>query len=137
MRKVFVVFSPFIIFLFGLQNLYAGTVNIPDDRHIGFSGIEYHVPRDTRMTLYQYKARKNQNLSEAGELESRSQPVLDQRFNQQQTETVNGKTFHTVDNHLVTDCGISIGNTAKPDLFAPKEQVVIIEGDVVNLGECE
>jgi len=110
------------------DHLIAGSVQIPDDKHIGFSGIEYHVPRNTRMVLYKYKANKNKTIGEAGQLDNDTRQIRE--------FTENNRTTRGVDSDLVSDCGIAIGNTSKPDLFAPKEQVVIIEGDVVNLGEC-
>lgn len=104
-------------------------IKIPEDRHLGFSGLEYHVPRNTRMVLYKYKAQKNRSLSEAGELESATRGI---RENSDALRRVT-----SVDQDVVADCSISIGNNSKPDIFAPKEQVVIIEGDVVNLGNCD
>ena len=126
------LFTLIFMIICPVQLLIAGTVKIPDDRHIGFSGIEYHVPRDTRMVIYQYKAKKNKRISETGQLESGTRQIL----NASEEGRVNQRQFNAVDGDLVTDCGISIGNTSKPDIFAPKEQVVIIEGDVVNLGDC-
>lgn len=104
-------------------------VKIPDDRHVGFSGLEYHVPRNTRMVLYKYKAQKNRSISEAGELESATRGI------RENTDALRRVT--SVDQDVVADCSISIGNNTRPDIFAPKEQVVIIEGDVVNLGDCD
>lgn len=115
------------LFAYG-ANVHAD-VQIPDDRHLGFSGIEYHVPRKARMVLYKYKAQKNRSLSEAGAFEDDTRGVTEMSNSLRQ---VTG-----VDQDVVADCSIAIGNNDKPDLFSPKEQVVIIEGDVVNLGNCD
>ena len=104
-------------------------VQIPNDRHLGFSGIEYHVPRNTRMVLYKYKAKKNKTISETGELEADTRGVLEM------SDSL--RTVRAVDSDVVADCSISIGSNSNTDIFAPKEQVVIIEGDVVNLGNCD
>jgi len=47
------------------------------------------------------------------------------------------RTVQGIDGDVVADCSIAIGNDTQTDIFAPKEQVVIIEGDVVNLGNCD
>lgn len=106
-------------------------VNIPDDRHLGFSGIEYHAPRKARMVLYRYKAQKNRSLSEVGAFEAQSRDVLEMSDGR--------RRIIGVDSDIAADCSISIGNnnSTKPDIFSPREQVVVIEGDVVNLGNCQ
>lgn len=107
----------------------AGDIQIPEGRHLGFSGIEYHVPRNTRMVLYKYKAQKNRSLSLASELEADTRGIRE--------STDAKRRITSVDQDVVADCSVSIGNSSKPDIFAPKESVVIIEGDVVNLGDCD
>jgi len=109
--------------------LSAGKINIPNDRHLGFSGIEYHVPRNTRMVLYKYKAQKNRSLAEGTAVEADTRGILEMSDSLRRVQAI--------DSDVVADCSISIGNNTKPDIFAPKEQVVIIEGDVVNLGNCD
>lgn len=112
-----------------LMNTAFADVQMPDNDNIGFSGIEYHVPRNARMVLYKYKARKNATLSEAGAIEADTRDVLEMSDS---LRTVTG-----VDQDVVADCSIAIGNNNSTDIFSRKEQVVIIEGDVVNLGNCD
>lgn len=116
---ILIAYSPFAL----------SDVQVPADRHIGFSGIEYHIPRNTRMVLYKYKSKKNRSLAEASEIEADTRGVV------QMSDSLRRVT--AIDQDVVADCSIAIGNNTQPDIFSPKEQVVIIEGDVVNLGQCD
>jgi len=128
-KRFLVILHVCSIFGVTLASSAFADIQMPNDRHLGFSGIEYHVPRNTRMVLYKYKSQKNRSRSEAGQLESDTRGITEM------SDSLRRVT--AFDSDVVSDCSIAIGNNAKPNVFAPREQVVIIEGDVVNLGQCD
>lgn len=97
-------------------------------RHSGFSGLPYFVPRQSRLTLYKYRALANKHEGEANDLESA------QYYTDQFSEGV------IIPGSAVNDCSINIGNIFTDGTtgnFGDKENVVIIDGDVVNAGRCD
>ncbi|MES2664037.1 MAG: hypothetical protein V4629_12130 [Pseudomonadota bacterium] len=102
----------------------------PPDSHIGFSGVQYHIPRGTRPTWYKYQATRNKMRGDGKNLAQDVQNSL----NAQGAESL--RRNYTVSDGYTGDCAISIGNVSKSPLAGRSDNVVIIDGDVINAGDC-
>ncbi len=87
----------------------------------GYSGLNHFVPVGTRNALYKSHAIRSRVVSELGD--------LGEDMDRWRGIGVLG------------ECGINIGNTISdnnaPGNMGDKENIVIIDGDVVNVGECD
>lgn len=95
--------------------------------HSGFSGLPYFVPRSSRLTLYKYRAMTSKEEGQMHDKEGL------QHFSDPFSDGV------IVPGSAVSDCSINIGNIFSDGTtgnFGDKENVVIIDGDVVNAGNC-
>ncbi len=86
----------------------------------GYSGLNHFVPVGTRNALYKSHAIRSRVVSELGDLEDMGR-------------------WRGIG--VLGECGISIGNTISdnnaPGNMGDKENIVIIDGDVVNVGKCD
>lgn len=124
MKSLSLIIISIALGLFSLNVIGEALLN--PNGHAGFSGIEYHMPNSTRLTWYKYKAKKNKLLSEGGQLDD----DLSSQFSRTD-RTVN------IGDDIYSECAVNIGNIDADSLFGRTENVVIIDGDVVNAGECD
>ena len=101
--------------------LQTATANATDEDNLGFSGVSSYMPTHTRTTFYKFKALQNRTVGEIYDTEDNGNRTLDRIGNNQ---------------FISSDCSINIGNIVSNNDFSDKENVVIIDGDVINAGRC-
>ncbi len=118
----------FGVFLVGLLSVSSPVQASEGARgHSGFSGLPYFVPRHSRLTLYKYRAVANKEGVSAHDQESLH--TYEDAFSR----------GVILPGSAVSDCSVNIGNIFSDGStcnFGNKENVVIIDGDVVNAGDC-
>ncbi len=93
-----------------------------DEENQGFSGVSSYIPIQSRTTFYKFKALKNRTVGELYDTKEEGNQYLDRVGNNQ---------------FISTDCSINIGNIVTSNEYSDKENVVIIDGDVINAGRCD